>query len=273
MDGSAPLGTSLGGVSSSGGAALNHRQQPFSHSRAISSGGVAATSLPLAPGVVKLNAHTSSSKPPLPPLPQLLPLPSLSPANGTPASSVSTSSSWVKQFVDLAKEREVRELAVDVVKSATREATRGVVETLIATATGVAFPSSSGSSAGGGGGRGGLQVVDREDAYYRSREPCGLVRRRGSSSEGGGGVDSWHEARDTRSNNGEEDTCDFSSRQQGMRLGHGGGGGAVKVPLGVVMVTHAMQRVSMLLTVLIMLLIYALCYVPVVGAASLPFQI
>ncbi|GIL48418.1 hypothetical protein Vafri_4571 [Volvox africanus] len=38
---------------------------------------------------------------------------------------------WLRQVVDLVKEREVRSLAVDVVKSASREATRGAVEGLL----------------------------------------------------------------------------------------------------------------------------------------------
>lgn len=40
---------------------------------------------------------------------------------------------WVKQVADLAKEKDVRALVVDVTSSATREATRGVVETLVTT--------------------------------------------------------------------------------------------------------------------------------------------
>ncbi|GIL74574.1 hypothetical protein Vretimale_2254 [Volvox reticuliferus] len=38
---------------------------------------------------------------------------------------------WLRQVVDLVKEREVRSLAVDVVKNASREATRGAVEGLL----------------------------------------------------------------------------------------------------------------------------------------------
>mmetsp|Transcript_25000 Transcript_25000/g.54371 ORF Transcript_25000/g.54371 Transcript_25000/m.54371 type:complete len:457 (+) Transcript_25000:156-1526(+) len=39
---------------------------------------------------------------------------------------------WIKQVVDLAREQDVRSLTVDIVRSATREATRGALETLLA---------------------------------------------------------------------------------------------------------------------------------------------
>jgi hypothetical protein len=42
------------------------------------------------------------------------------------------SAAWIKQLADLAREKDVRALAVDVVGSATREATRGVMETMMA---------------------------------------------------------------------------------------------------------------------------------------------
>jgi len=41
------------------------------------------------------------------------------------------SPAWLRQVVDLAREQEVRSLALDVVKSATREATRSTIETLV----------------------------------------------------------------------------------------------------------------------------------------------
>ncbi len=54
---------------------------------------------------------------------------------------------WLRPIIDLARERDVRSLALEVVSSATREATRSTWEALLA---GPAAP--RGSASGGSGG-------------------------------------------------------------------------------------------------------------------------
>ena len=74
-------------------------------------------------------------------------------------------------MVELAREREVRSLAVDVVKTATREATRGVVESVLAACgvdVGAASSATPGISSMDGGGGGTLGRKDGRGAVGRS---------------------------------------------------------------------------------------------------------
>ncbi|GLC45605.1 hypothetical protein PLESTB_001784800 [Pleodorina starrii] len=87
-------------------------------------------------------------------------------ALGRGAMVTQTPPAWLRQVVELVKEREVRSLAVDVVKHASREASRGAVEGLLQR-TGVGSDGAGSSSSSSSPCSGGVLVLPPSAAGYK----------------------------------------------------------------------------------------------------------